>query len=57
MQTWEEVPLSSVGDRKLVGNKWVFDTKTDKSGNIIKYKAQLVAKGYTLYSKRRARLF
>ncbi|XP_071695831.1 uncharacterized mitochondrial protein AtMg00820-like [Rutidosis leptorrhynchoides] len=30
-----------------VGCKWVFKTKLDPKGNIERYKAQLVAKGYT----------
>ncbi|GJT74019.1 zinc finger, CCHC-type containing protein [Tanacetum coccineum] len=33
-------------NQKAIGLKWVFKTKRDAKGKIIKYKAQLVAKGY-----------
>nr|GFC92687.1 ribonuclease H-like domain, reverse transcriptase, RNA-dependent DNA polymerase [Tanacetum cinerariifolium] len=33
-------------NQKAIGLKWVFRTKKDAKGNIIKYKARLVAKGY-----------
>ena len=33
--------------RKPVGSKWCFDYKTDKKGNITKFKASLVARGFT----------
>jgi hypothetical protein len=42
--TWELVPLPK--DRKSVGCKWVFHTKRDASGHIVRHKARLVAKGY-----------
>nr|GEX94884.1 zinc finger, CCHC-type [Tanacetum cinerariifolium] len=38
----KEEPLN----QKAIGLKWVFKTKRDAKGNIIKYKARLVAKGY-----------
>ncbi len=43
--TWELVPLPK--DRKTVGCKWVFRTKRDASGHIMRHKARLVAKGYS----------
>jgi len=43
--TWELAPLPK--DRKSVGCKWVFRTKRDASGNIVRHKARLVAKGYS----------
>ena len=33
--------------RKPVGSKWRFDYKTDKEGNTTKFKARLVATGFT----------
>ncbi|KAG5673869.1 hypothetical protein PVAND_003879 [Polypedilum vanderplanki] len=33
--------------RKAVGSKWVFKKKEDQEGNIIEYKARLVAQGYS----------
>nr|CAN75475.1 hypothetical protein VITISV_006889 [Vitis vinifera] len=32
---------------KLIGCKWIFKTKRDSKGNIVRYKAHLVAKGFT----------
>ena len=44
-QTWE---LSTLPEgHRSVGCKWIFRTKHDASGNIIRYKPQLVAKGYS----------
>nr|GFA33024.1 ribonuclease H-like domain, reverse transcriptase, RNA-dependent DNA polymerase [Tanacetum cinerariifolium] len=42
--TWNLTTLPP--DQKVIGLKWVFKTKRDAKGNIIKYKARLVAKGY-----------
>ena len=44
-QVWELVDLSP--GRKTVGNKWVLKIKHKADGSIDKYKACLVAKGYT----------
>lgn len=33
-------------DRKPTGLNWIFKLKKDNKGNIIKYKARLVVKGY-----------
>jgi hypothetical protein len=44
-QVWELVDLPS--GRKSIGNKWVLKVKRKADGYIDKYKAQLVAKGYT----------
>jgi hypothetical protein len=42
--TWELCTLPP--GRKVVTSKWVFDLKYDGSGNITKYKARLVARGF-----------
>ena len=44
-QVWELVDLPP--GRKTIGNKWVFKIKRKADGLIDKYKACLVAKGYT----------
>jgi hypothetical protein len=43
--TWELAPLPK--GRKSVGCKWVFRTKKDASGEVVRHKARLVAKGYS----------
>ena len=42
---WELVELPS--GRKHVGSKWVFKVKTDEDGNVERFKARLVAQGFT----------
>jgi Reverse transcriptase (RNA-dependent DNA polymerase) len=44
MGTWETVqkPLDAV----LIANKWVFVKKRNKQGDVVRYKARLVIKGY-----------
>jgi hypothetical protein len=44
-KTWELVDLPP--GEKVVGNKWVFKIKHDSEGKVIRYKAGLVAKGFT----------
>lgn len=43
--TWKPVDLPS--GRKTVGSKWVYKIKLDDKGNIARYKARLVAQGFT----------
>ena len=43
--TWEDAKAPA--DRTLVGCKWVYKTKRDQYGEISKYKARIVAKGYS----------
>ena len=42
--TWELAPLPK--GRKSVGCKWVFRTKKDATGEVVRHKARLVAKGF-----------
>ena len=42
---WELVDLPK--NRKPVGSKWVFKTKTDADGHIERYEARLVAQGFS----------
>lgn len=41
--TLEDLPP----DRKAVGCRWVFTIKRDSQGNVVKYKARLVAQGFS----------
>ncbi|SPO27974.1 related to Retrotransposon protein [Ustilago trichophora] len=43
--TWTIVDLPAA--RKAITAKWVFKTKQDADGNVSKYKARLVARGFT----------
>jgi len=45
MPAWQLSPLST--NRLSVGCKWVFCTKKDSLRNIVRYKARLVAMGYS----------
>ena len=41
------IPLEKIPtDRKILGTKWVFKKKRDGDGNVVKYKARLVAQGF-----------
>lgn len=42
--TWELSKLPN--DRKAIGCKWTFKAKTDTSGNVVRFKARLVAQGF-----------
>ncbi|KAG8488952.1 hypothetical protein CXB51_016966 [Gossypium anomalum] len=44
-KVWELVPLPE--GAKPIGCKWIFKTKKDANGNVERYKARLIAKGYT----------
>lgn len=39
--------VESPKNQSIVGCKWVFKQKTDEHGNVIRYKARLVAQGYS----------
>jgi Reverse transcriptase (RNA-dependent DNA polymerase) len=45
METWKSEELPA--DRETIGNKWVFLQKQDKNGNIVQFKARLVAQGFS----------
>ena len=44
-RTWEVVDMPK--DANVVGLKWVFRAKKDAAGNMVRYKAQLVAQGFS----------
>ena len=44
-KTWDLVELPQ--GKKLVGCKWVFAVKYKADGSLERYKARLLAKGYT----------
>ena len=44
-KVWELVLL--LEGAKSIGYKWIFKTKQDANGNVERYKAYLVAKGFT----------
>lgn len=43
--TWILVPRSK--DKKTLTNRWIFKTKTNQEGEIVKRKARLVVRGHT----------
>ena len=43
--TWTLCPLPK--GRKAIGTKWVYKTKTDECGRVSRYKARLVAQGFS----------
>ena len=45
-KVWELVPLTPEIDN-VIGTRWVYNIKLDKDGNINRYKARLVAQGYS----------
>ncbi len=45
MGTWELVPVPR--GRKIVSGKWVFALKRGADGEVVKYKARFVARGFT----------
>eukprot|EP00253_Pinus_taeda_P008942 PITA_08942 len=48
-EAWDLVEFPA--GRKPIGNKWVFKKKTNAKGKVEKYKAWLVAKGYSQVSR------
>ena len=48
-QTWQLVNLREGKD--AIGVKWIYKTKFDVDGNVVKHKARLVAKGFSQQSR------
>ena len=44
-EVWHLVPRPS--DHPIIGTKWVFRNKMDKSGVVVKNKVRLVTQGYS----------
>ena len=44
-KTWTLVPLPP--DKRTIGCRWVYKVKYHPNGSVDRYKASLVAKGYT----------
>lgn len=44
-ETWELVQLSA--NRKPIGSKWVFKVKEGANGKVARFKARLVAQGFS----------
>jgi hypothetical protein len=44
-EAWDLVEFST--GRNPIGNKWVFKKKLNAEGKVEKYKARLIAKGYS----------
>ena len=45
LDVWELVPKPR--DANVVGTRWVYDVKVDEHGNVSRYKARLVAQGFS----------
>ena len=43
--TWELVDAPA--EANIVGSKWVYKAKRDAAGNVVRYKARLVAQGFS----------
>lgn len=43
--TWELVPLPK--GKRVVGSRWVYKVKRNESNEVVRYKARIVAQGFT----------
>ena len=43
-QTWEPVPIPK--EKNVIGIKWVFKSKLNEDGKVVRNEARLVCKGY-----------
>ena len=50
--TWVEVDLHASIDAKVVGSRWVFAIKFHADGSVARFKARLVAQGFSQISGR-----
>lgn len=44
-KTWILVPRPQ--NKKVLSNRWVFKTKVNQKGEVVKFKARLVVRGHT----------
>jgi len=45
-KVFRRVPISAAKGRQILGCKWVYKSKTNKFGQIIRHRARLVAQGF-----------
>ena len=43
---YKKLPKSAAGNRQILGCRWVYKRKTNKNGEVVRYRARLVAQGY-----------
>jgi hypothetical protein len=43
---YRRVPKSAAGNRQILGARWVYKRKVNKFGEVVRYRARLVAQGY-----------
>jgi len=43
---YKELPKSAAGNRQILGCRWVYKRKTNKNGEVVRYRARLVAQGF-----------
>ena len=43
---YKRLPKSAAGNRQILGCRWVYKRKTNKFGEVYRYRARLVAQGY-----------
>lgn len=43
---YRQLPKSAAGNKQILGCRWVYKRKTNKFGEVVRYRARLVAQGY-----------
>jgi hypothetical protein len=43
---YKKLPRSAAGNRQILGCRWVYKRKTNKNGEVVRYRARLVAQGF-----------